>query len=389
MITEINDILMRKTSAVRVFSHLSPLTSHLFVFSTLLLLSSCGLRKQAATNDNAVAAQPVGPASCADSAFAFCESQCNFGPRTMNSQAHEDCGAWIMEKFKSYGMTVTPQKALLKGYDGTMLRATNIIASYRPELKDRILICAHWDSRPWADNDPDESNWHKPVLAANDGASGVAVMLELARMIRECEGTGARGYEDTSAADTSRTTSASDSILAPPHPRTSAPPLNIGVDFLCFDAEDWGTPQWDDTPSDGDTWALGAQYWAANPHVDGYKARYGILLDMVGGQGAQFYQEQQSLQYARNIVDKVWRASQVVGFGSFFPSREGVGITDDHLPVNRVAKIPCIDIIPYYPDCAQSSFGPTWHTVNDDMDHIDRNTLQAVGQTLIQVLWSE
>ena len=310
--------------------------------------TSCGLRKQAASTET-VSIQPIGPAFCADSAFAFCEAQCEFGPRTMNSQAHEDCGAWIMEKFKSYGMSVTPQKALLKGYDGTMLRATNIIASYRPELKDRILICAHWDSRPWADNDPDEANWHKPVLAANDGASGVAVMLELAR------------------------------LLSP----------SLGLDFLCFDAEDWGFPQWEETNDPGNTWALGAQYWAANPHVDGYKARYGILLDMVGGQGAQFYQEQQSLQYARSIVDKVWRASQVVGFGSFFPSREGVGITDDHIPVNRVAKIPCIDIIPYYPDCAQSSFGPTWHTVNDDMAHIDRNTLQAVGQTLIQVLWSE
>ena len=385
--TEINDILMRKISVARAFSHLLPLTSYLFL--SLLFLSSCGLRKQTATNDNAVSAQPVGPAFCADSAYAFCEAQCDFGPRTMNSQAHDDCSTWIMEKFKSYGMSVTPQQTLLKGYDGTMLRATNIIASYRPELTDRILICAHWDSRPWADNDPDEANHRKPVLAANDGASGVAVMLELARLLREYGGAGARGHEDTSAADTSRATSASDSILAPPHLRTPAPPLTLGVDFICFDAEDWGTPQWDDTPSDGDTWALGAQYWAANPHVDGYTARYGILLDMVGGQGAQFYQEQQSLHYARSIVDKVWRASQVVGFGSFFPSREGVGITDDHLPVNRVAKIPCIDIIPYYPDCPQSSFGPTWHTVNDDMAHIDRNTLQAVGQTLIQVLWSE
>ncbi len=385
--TEINDILMRKISVARVFSHLLPLTSYLFI--SLLLLSSCGLRKQTATGDNTVSAQPVGPAFCADSAYAFCEAQCDFGPRTMNSQAHDDCSTWIMEKFKSYGMSVTPQQTLLKGYDGTMLRATNIIASYRPELTDRILICAHWDSRPWADNDPDEANHRKPVLAANDGASGVAVMLELARLLREYGGAGARGHEDTSAADTSRATSASDSILAPPHLRTPAPPLTLGVDFICFDAEDWGTPQWDDTPSDGDTWALGAQYWAANPHVDGYTARYGILLDMVGGQGAQFYQEQQSLHYARSIVDKVWRASQVVGFGSFFPSREGVGITDDHLPVNRVAKIPCIDIIPYYPDCPQSSFGPTWHTVNDDMAHIDRNTLQAVGQTLIQVLWSE
>ena len=379
--TEINDLWMRKTSAVRVFSHLLPLTSHLFI--SLLLLSSCGLRKQTAAGDNAVSAQPVGPAFCADSAYAFCEAQCDFGPRTMNSQAHDACGAWIMEKFKSYGMSVTPQQTLLKGYDGTMLRATNIIASYRPELTDRILICAHWDSRPWADNDPDEANHRKPVLAANDGASGVAVMLELARLISSPKlGEAGRGLNEGQTA--------TDSVLDGNH-NSQLSTLNsqLGIDFLCFDAEDWGFPQWEETNDPGNTWALGAQYWAANPHVDGYKARYGILLDMVGGQGAQFYQEQQSLQYARSIVDKVWRASQVVGFGSFFPSREGVGITDDHIPVNRVAKIPCIDIIPYYPDCAQSSFGPTWHTVNDDMAHIDRNTLQAVGQTLIQVLWSE
>ena len=357
------------------------LFSFLFLPLSSFLFTSCSLRKQAASNDVAVL-QPVGPAFCADSAYAFCEAQCEFGPRTMNSQAHEDCGAWIMEKFKSYGMSVTPQQALLKGYDGTMLRATNIIASYRPDLTDRILICAHWDSRPWADNDPDESNWHKPVLAANDGASGVAVMLEIARLLNlRSEECGVRS-ENTSAAD-------SMGIKGNHNSQFSILNSQFGIDFLCFDAEDWGFPQWEEANDPGDTWALGAQYWAANPHVDGYKARYGILLDMVGGQGAQFYQEQQSLSYARSIVDKVWRASQVVGFGSFFPTREGVGITDDHLPVNRVAKIPCIDIIPYYPDCAQSSFGPTWHTVNDDMAHIDRNTLQAVGQTLVQVLWSE
>ena len=345
--------------------------------------TSCGLRKQAASNDVAVSIQPVGPAFCADSAFLYCEQQCAFGPRTMNSAAHDACAQWIISEFKRHGLTVTPQQALLKGYDGTILRATNIIASYRPELKDRILICAHWDSRPWADNDPDEANWHKPVLAANDGASGVAVMLELARLISSPKlGEAGRGLNEGQTA--------TDSVSDGNH-NSQLSTLNsqLGIDFLCFDAEDWGFPQWEETNDPGNTWALGAQYWAANPHVDGYKARYGILLDMVGGQGAQFYQEQQSLQYARNIVDKVWRASQVVGFGSFFPSREGVGITDDHIPVNRVAKIPCIDIIPYYPDCAQSSFGPTWHTVNDDMDHIDRNTLQAVGQTLIQVLFSE
>ena len=378
MITSSKKYIVSKRSAARHISlHLPPSTLHQLLFS-LLLLSSCGnLHKQ--SNDNSIAMQPVGPVFCADSAYAFCQKQCDFGPRTMNSQAHDDCGQWIMQKFASYGLQVTPQKTLLKGYDGTMLRSTNIIASYRPELTDRILICAHWDSRPWADNDPDEANWRKPVLAANDGASGVAVMLELARLLSPPESGGARGGLN----------SRSDSIPAPADSSLFTLHSSLGVDFICFDAEDWGTPQWDSTPDRSETWALGAQYWAANLHVDGYKARYGILLDMVGGQGAQFYQEQLSLQYARNVVDRVWRAAQTVGFGSFFPMKEGGGITDDHLPVNRVAKIPCIDIIPYYPDCAQSSFGPTWHTLQDDMAHIDRTTLQAVGQTLVQVLFSE
>ena len=322
-----------------------------FYLFTFLLLSACGLRKQATVENMTMS--PVGPTFMADSAFLFCQKQCDFGPRSMNSEAHEQCGEWIASKFRAYGMTVTEQRASLKGYDGTSLKATNIIACYLPAQTDRILLCAHWDSRPWADNDPDEANWKKLVMAANDGASGVAVMLEIARLL------------------------AGDS-------------LKLGVDFVCFDAEDWGIPQWSEAEDPGNTWALGSQHWAANcPKQQAKNYRFGILFDMVGGQGAQFYQEQVSLYYARNVVDKVWRAAQVVGFGSFFPMNEGIGITDDHVPVNKTAKIPCIDIIPYYPDCQQSSFGPTWHTVNDDMDHIDKNTLQAVGQTVVQVLFSE
>ena len=288
----------------------------------------------------------------ADSAYAFCQRQCDFGPRTMNSEAHEKCGQWIAQKFASYGLEVTEQRATLKGFDGTPLLSNNIIASYRPELKDRILICAHWDSRPWADNDPDEANWTKPVLAANDGASGVAVMLELARLL---------------------------TLKSQPSNLNS----QIGIDFICFDAEDWGS----DNVSD--SWALGAQYWAAHPHREGYSARYGILLDMVGGQGARFYREGFSMYYAPKIVEKVWRAADDLGYGSIFPQKDGHAITDDHGPVNNVAGIPCIDIIPHYPDCRESSFGPTWHTVNDDMAHIDANTLKAVGQTLVQVIFSE
>ena len=323
---------------------------YLFAF---LLITSCGnLRKQVSTDDGS-AMQPIGPVFSADSAYLFCQQQCDFGPRTMNSDNHDKCGKWIMQKFASYGMEITPQYANLRGFDGTILKSTNIIASYLPEVQSRILLCAHWDSRPWADNDPDEANHHAPVMAANDGASGVAVMLEIARLL---------------AADS----------------------LKLGVDFVCFDAEDWGVPQWSEVADRGDSWALGAQHWAANcPKQLAKSYRFGILLDMVGGQGAQFYKEGMSMQYAPNIVDKVWRAAQVVGFGSMFPAQTGGYITDDHLPVNRVAKIPCVDVIPYYPDCEQSSFGPTWHTVHDDMDHIDKNTLQAVGQTLVQVLFSE
>ena len=156
-----------------VISFLLPLTSY--------LLFSCGLRKQ--TTTDTATQTPIGLAFNADSALLFCQQQCDFGPRTMNSQAHDLCEQWIIRKFQSYGMTVIPQKCELKGYDGSTLHSTNIIASYRPELTDRILLCAHWDCRPWADNDPDEANWHKPVLAANDAASGVAVMLEIARLI--------------------------------------------------------------------------------------------------------------------------------------------------------------------------------------------------------------
>ncbi|MBF1449584.1 MAG: M28 family peptidase [Prevotella oris] len=300
---------------------------------------------------------PVGPSFNADSAYAFTKAQCDFGPRDMNSRGHDLCGEWIVSKFKEYGCKVTTQTATLAGYDGTKLRSRNIMASINPEATTRILLCAHWDSRPWADNDPDSANWRKPILAANDAASGVAVMLELARIIKKSKDEKAFNKQ-------------------------------LGIDFVCFDAEDWGTPQWADVADNADSWALGAQYWSKNL-PQGYEARYGILLDMVGGVGAKFYREGMSMQYAPEIVKKVWRAAREVGFGSYFPKEDGGVITDDHVPVNQFAKIPTIDIIPYYADCQQSSFGPTWHTLADNMENIDKNTLKAVGQTLVQVIYKE
>ena len=316
--------------------------------AALVIMAACGNSTKKIVDDGK---QAVVTASFdADSSYAFCQKQCSFGPRTMNSDAHDDCGKWIVEKFQSYGLQVTEQRAILKGFDGTPLNSNNIIARYQPQLAERIMLCAHWDSRPWADNDPDEANHTKPVMAANDGASGVAVMLEVARVLT-----------------------------------TDTCQLPIGIDFVCFDAEDWGS----DNVSD--SWALGAQHWAQSftLHPSPFTYRYGILLDMVGGQGARFYQEGFSKYYANHVVKRVWAAAATAGYSSFFPQEDGGTITDDHGPVNEVAGIPCIDIIPYYPNCEASSFGPTWHTVNDDMQHIDPATLKAVGQTLLQVIYTE
>ena len=324
----------------------------IIIISIVLGCCSCSTTKKSQTTEQSVVTIEFN----ADTAYTFCAAQCDFGPRTMNSEAHERCAEWIQQQFEQYGYSVQMQKADLKGYNGTILKSTNIIASQKLKANSqkpeaRIFICAHWDSRPWADNDPDEANWRKPVMAANDGASGVAVMLELARLLQQNDS------------------------------------ARMAVDFICFDAEDWGIPQWENDV-DGDSWALGAQYWANSQEPKAKSYQYGILLDMVGGQGAKFYREGFSLKYAHNIVERVWQAANTAGYASIFPYLDGGYVTDDHVPVNEKAGIPCIDIINHYPDCEQSSFGPTWHTVNDDMQHIDRNTLKAVGQTLIQLIYS-
>lgn len=341
----------------------------LFFLSLLVVLSACNSGKRAqAVEDEGIAL--AGPTFNEDSAFFFCAEQCGFGPRTMNSDAHDKCEAWIVRSFKQYGCDVITQKADLKGWDGKMLKSTNIIARTNPEAEQRIVICAHWDSRPWADNDTDTSNWKKPVMAANDGASGVAVMMELARCINAYPS----GNADSTVVDTTQ--------------------MGYGIDFVCFDAEDYGTPQWSGQDDSEDTWALGAQYFAKNlpasPAKDkngsATKYSFGILLDMVGGQGAHFYHEGLSKHYAQNLLAEVWQAAYHAGYSSVFINQDGGTVTDDHKPLNE-AGIPTIDIIPYYPDCQQSSFGPTWHTVNDDMQHIDKSTLKAVGQTLVQFLY--
>ena len=324
----------------------------LLAIAAFLLLASCdGQTKGKASVADTIALTPC-PSFSADSAMLYINEQCNFGPRVTGSEAAQLCGDYIAERFRQFGAEVEEQTANVTIWDGTQLPARNIIARINPGNPDRILLCAHWDCRPWADNDDDEANWHTPILAANDGASGVAVMLEVCRLLQQ-------------------------------------QPAKVGIDLICFDAEDLGTPQWsEDRLGSSDTWCLGSHFWAERARANGYKARFGILLDMVGGRGATFSREGISMQVAEPIVNKVWQMAGQLGYRQFFPLRNGSHITDDHVNVNLIAGIPCIDIIPYYSD-GPSSFGPTWHTIQDTPENIDTNVLKAVGQTMTQIIYNE
>ena len=334
----------------------------------ILLLASCGgqSKKKPVTADT-IALAPC-PRFQADSAMLYIHEQCSFGPRVTGSDAAQRCGDYIAERFKAFGAEVEEQTGDVTVWDGSKLPARNIIARIPPRpatdgdsasadgqtasAPNRILLCAHWDSRPWADNDPDEANHHSPILAANDGASGVAVLLEICRLLQQ-------------------------------------QPPSVGIDMVCFDAEDMGTPEWaEDRIGSSDTWCLGSRLWAERAKAEGYKARYGILLDMVGGRGATFAREGISQELAQHVVGRVWQLAGQLSYRQFFPLTDGGHITDDHINVNLIAHVPCIDIIPYYRE-GPSSFGPTWHTIDDTPDNIDPNVLDAVGQTITQLIYNE
>ena len=297
------------------------------------------------------------PAFNADSAYAFVKAQTDFGPRVPESEAHELCAAWLVEKLGEYADTVMVQEFRTYIYNEKILKGKNIIASFNPKATKRILLCAHWDSRPFADHDPDETNWKTPIDGANDGASGVGVLIENARCFH------------------------------------SKPlPEKVGVDIVLFDLEDYGPPQdqaeqyYDDRRN---FWALGSQYWAAKPHIRGYRANYGILLDMVGGNNPHFMKEYISQYHANWVVNKVWGIAQNLGYDQYFVNEPGEPISDDHLPLNEIAKIPTIDIIDLQPESSNQSFPETWHTLDDNIENIDKYTLEMVGNVLNYSVYQE
>lgn len=296
-----------------------------------------------------------------DSAYFFIQKQVDFGPRIPNSVAHKKAGDYFINQFKAYGATVTVQQFDATTYDNQKLYLRNIIAAFYPEKTKRILLAAHWDTRPFADKDPE--NPRANLDGANDGASGVGVLLEIARVLN-----------------------------------LSTPP-DVGIDMILFDGEDWGfdtltaeklygTSSDFKLPKNLDSWwCLGSQYWSKNKHKPNYSAYYGILLDMVGARNALFTKEGTSMEYAPGIVDKVWKTASRLGYGHVFINKREGAITDDHVFVNAFAKIPMINIVHY--DATDGFFGDFHHSRKDNMNVISKETLEAVGITLLNTIYYE
>lgn len=335
---------------------LSNKLSYTLLLPIVLLVASCSCCNSSkattkVSTSTVMSYKQTSPHFNADSAYLFVKKQVDFGARVPNSAAHVECGNYLAMKLREFGAEVIEQKMLLKTYDGITLNARNIIGVYNRDVEKRVLLFAHWDSRPFADQDEDKTKQTQPILGANDGASGVGVLLEIARQLNKL-------------------------------------PVDIGVDILFFDAEDWGQPSYESNYVPGEWYCLGSQYWAENTHVPNYRAKFGILLDMVGASNATFYKEGYSVDYASNVAEKVWTTAARLGYGNYFVNRKGGYITDDHLPVNKLRRAPSINIIHTTDDTAHG-FGDFWHTHNDNMDIIDKATLEAVGQTVMEVLYTE
>ena len=329
-------------------------TTSLMFLVFLLLGSSCqmGQKNRKSSNKAQKAERIIAPKFNADSAFLYVADQVDFGPRVPGSDEHRKCAIWIIDKLEDYGANVTSQKFKTRTYDNVTRSGQNIIGSFNPEAAKRILLMAHWDTRPFADHDDNPNNYNTPIDGANDGASGVGVLLEMARQFQ---------------------------LKSP----------KVGVDIVLFDLEDWGPPHEMQITYDEEYWGLGSQYWSQNPHKYGYTAAFGILLDMVGAKNAEFRREYHSDREAGFVVDIVWDAAADLGYRNVFIDAPGGQITDDHYFVNKYAKIPSIDIIHLDSNSKNRSFFDHWHTINDKIEHIDKQSLQIVGDVLMNVVYNE
>lgn len=314
--------------------------------------SNSSSRPSSAPEADRVIEHITAPEFNADSAYAYIASQVDFGPRVPNSPGHASCGDWLAAELERHGADVIVQPGRVRAYDGNILEIRNIIGQYRPDNRERVMLFAHWDTRPFADKDT--LRQREPIDGANDGGSGVGVLLEIARIL---------GNDTT---------------------------LDLGVDIILFDAEDYGTPEWGERNQNSAlTWCLGSQFWAGQPHRMGYRAKYGILLDMVGAEGAVFNREGTSMAYAPDVVQRIWNSAEQLGFGNYFKTDVTPETIDDNLFVSEFAGIPSANIVHYQVQVLPMGYGPFHHTHADNMSIISRETLDAVGSTVLDVLWND
>ena len=298
------------------------------------------------------------PSFCADSAYAYIEKQMAFGPRVPNSASHMQCAVWLIEQLRACGAEVELQKGFMPDYRGNNQQIYNIIGHFytaETASRPRVLLGAHYDTRPWCDEEQDYQDRFYNVPGANDGASGVGVLLEVARQL------GIR-MQDTTAG------------FQP-------------VDIIFFDCEDMGTPRVYTGEEREDTWCLGSQLWATNYSNQQSAVRYkfGIVLDMVGAPDAVFPREMYSTNYAANYQQQIWRSAEQLGYGALFSNQQSYPITDDHYYINYLAGIPTVDII-HYDMRNATGFPFWWHTRQDNMDNVSKSTLQAVGEVVLSQL---
>lgn len=306
----------------------------------IILLTSmlCGCAEQTGKNVSGIKKQqtPI-PAFDGENAFRYLKAQVDFGPRVPNTLEHKACRDFLFNELSKYADEVKLQNFSDNAY-GKILYLSNIIASFNKSAQQRILLCAHWDTHPWANQDINPNNRNLPIPGANDGASGVAVLLEIARILK------------------------------------SHPPEK-GVDIVLFDGEDYAKP------SDIAGYLRGSKYFARNKPSD-YNPMFGILLDMIGDAQLEILKEGYSIRYASDIVQLVWNIASELNYIEF-SNQEGIEIIDDHLPLNEVG-IKTINLIDFnYPD----ETNRYWHTLEDTPDKCSPNSLKVVGTVLLHLIY--
>ena len=286
-------------------------------------------------------------------AMKYIKEICELGPRVSGTPAHDKMVDLVEKHFTAQGLTVARQT-----FDGKQrsrpnaAKMTNLIARWQPEKKIRLLICTHYDTRPLADQEPDRNDWKKPFLAANDGASGVAFMMEMARHLKELD-------------------------------------CPLGIDFVCFDGEEY---IFDNRQSDqgGDIYFIGSRHFADDYSKrlttggDGWIYKEAVLLDMIAGHGARFLIDDESQQHAPRVAQRIWSIAEQQGVKNFVFQR-GKGILDDHIELQRVG-IPAIDIVPVQPENAPGQASllsyPHWHRLTDTPEQCSAETLEGVAKVL-------